>query len=77
MEQNEGNVTRDVIVSLTVRVGDDVDNEQLADRIQEALAPLGDAVRESGELQLRTAALADRLRPPNGYGHRLWEKVTC
>ncbi|KZS75495.1 hypothetical protein A4G26_22315 [Mycobacterium kansasii] len=69
--------TRDVVVSLTVRVNDDVDNEQLAARIQEALAPLSENVDEAGELFLHTASHGESLTPKYGYEHRLWSKATC
>lgn len=69
--------TRDVVVSLTVRVSDDVDNEQLAARIQDALAPLSENVDEASELFLHTAGHGESLTPKYGYEHRLWSKATC
>ena len=70
------------VVEITIRgtVDSSASEEQIADRVQEALKPLASGATDIGDISIRTTQrksgkAADTLAP-TGYESRLWSKIT-
>lgn len=76
---NEKEKQIEIIVKATV--DDSVSEEQVADRVQEALKSLASGTRNIGDLGVRTVPRATGVKAADavgaGYESRLWEKATC
>jgi hypothetical protein len=75
-----GDKGKEIEITIKGTVDNSATEDQIADRVQEALKPLASNATDIGDISIRTTSRksgsADKLAAP-GYESRLWEKATC
>ncbi len=77
MKPTDARRAKHVSISLTVEVREDASQEEIADRLSEALRPMTDLVSNVSDVAVRTVPRTVASELAGGYETRLWEKATC
>lgn len=69
--------TKDLSISVTVTVDEGASQEEIADRVSRALAPMARDAANVSDVAVRTLPRGLVDVGSAGYESRLWEKATC